>query len=241
MPIADGRASRSSSGLRGALSSALAAAIALAACNSSLPADLSGKPCDANGRCVDGYFCDEITNTCVGSILPDGGANVLPADASTPPAPPPVTGNDGRPDAAPKPPAKPADPCPGKQSCAGRCVEVAKDVQNCGGCGKSCPLGARCEAGSCKVDCGPGFLDCGGACAATSVDNANCGGCGRACAAGQLCVGGKCTTSCSVLSLGVFEECDGTCVNVQSDPKHCGECKKKCGGKQTCVAGKCQD
>ncbi|HEX3853883.1 MAG TPA: hypothetical protein VHW01_23125 [Polyangiaceae bacterium] len=37
-----------------------------------------------------------------------------------------------------------------EECCAGTCVEITTDAQNCGGCGKACDVG-RCAAGACRT------------------------------------------------------------------------------------------
>jgi hypothetical protein len=212
---------------------ALGSSVLLLACNSSLPEDLSGKPCATDGRCVEGYFCDRPTNLCVSTAPPDGRADIPPDGSANIPR-----SDDGgnESEVAPEPPT-----CPGKMLCAGQCADVSQDAKNCGSCGKVCVApGQRCESGSCKPDCPRGFSDCKGSCVALSVDLANCGACGHACAAGQFCKDAKCTSSCHLLTLGAFTECGESCVDLDSDPGHCGACAHKCRRREQCIAGTCQ-
>lgn len=240
------------------------------ACNGSLSDDLEGRPCDVNGRCVEGYTCDRATHACVRGDLSDAGApsdagaqiEAAPAASATspdaggffgepvhgsdppappPPAPPPPAPPPPPPAPPPPAPPPPAEPCPGKTLCGDKCVDVSHDPKHCGSCDNACSGAERCESGACKLECPFGLSDCKGACVALAADSANCGECGRACDTGQLCVASKCATSCQVLSLGLFEECGGTCVNLDSDPEHCGTCDKKCHHDQFCSAGACQE
>jgi len=47
-------------------------------------------------------------------------------------------------------------------ACGHRCVDVANDATNCGGCGIPCAADQTCDAGACR--CAPGMIDCNGAC-----------------------------------------------------------------------------
>lgn len=84
------------------------------------------------------------------------------------------------------------------------CVDLAKDIRNCGGCNIPCN-GARgnqanlCKKGLCEVECMTGFADCNGdpsdGCEVDVRTNAgHCGACGASCDvdAGQPCIDGKC-------------------------------------------------
>lgn len=61
--------------------------------------------------------------------------------------------------------------------CGNRCVDVTKDVNNCGICGVICPLVGN-------------FQCCNGICSDININPFNCGGCGRICP--FLCLLGRC-------------------------------------------------
>ncbi len=59
--------------------------------------------------------------------------------------------------------------CGGFRCCAGRCVNVANDPHNCGGCGGTCGgefpyCAGKCTARPCSVDCGNDETCCGARC-----------------------------------------------------------------------------
>lgn len=89
--------------------------------------------------------------------------------------------------------------------CAGECIPVATDPNNCGGCGVKCTAKQVCSSGACSDGCLPGLTVCGQACVDEQNDSAHCGGCDTACAAGQGCANGRCVES----------------VPVGADPKTC--------------------
>jgi len=149
----------------------------------------------------------------------DGGA--APA-ATVPPAQPPVQ--------------PPAGCAPGATACGGRCVDVASDQNNCGGCGVRCNRSQTCKAGACivwEIDAGPPACAgavCQGVCVDTDYDPANCGTCGTTC--GEACKFGHC-----VCSHG--NPCNGKCVDHLTDHENCGFCNFPCKASETCVQGHC--
>ena len=64
---------------------------------------------------------------------------------------------------------------PGINSCAGKCVQLQTDEDNCGGCGKKCAAGQLCSAGKCTSFCPAGLTACSGACLNMLSDHQNCG------------------------------------------------------------------
>lgn len=133
------------------------------------------------------------------------------------------------------------DPCPGKTSCAGKCVDTTNDVDHCGKCDNPCPDRASavrtCVASICGFACNVGYDDCNGikldGCE-TSLDTsvANCGLCGKVCPgapnADPKCTGGTCGTTCKI----GWGDCDATKAGCETDttvsPSHCGGCGKAC-------------
>jgi hypothetical protein len=87
--------------------------------------------------------------------------------------------------------ASPDGSCPdGFTACAGECVELATDLDHCGGCGAACGVHGDCAEGICT--CEPGFGLCPDGCVNSDIDRANCGGCGVACDEGETCRRGEC-------------------------------------------------
>jgi hypothetical protein len=84
----------------------------------------------------------------------------------------------------------------GSTLCGLKCVDVAHDPGNCGGCGNPCPADMVCSGGGCSLVCGGGTAKCNGKCVDTTVDPGNCGGCNNACPAGQVCSQSGCAATC---------------------------------------------
>jgi hypothetical protein len=122
-------------------------------------------------------------------------------------------------------------------ACAGTCVDLRSDENNCGACGATCNGGLVCKQGMCALECANGTTLCGGGtCVDTQTDSQNCGACDRPCASGQVCSQGACVSGCTS-----GEMCNGTCVNTQQDPNNCGACGVVCPCKPTpgCHGGAC--
>ncbi|GMJ05074.1 hypothetical protein like AT1G11925 [Hibiscus trionum] len=66
---------------------------------------------------------------------------------------------------------------PGPQCCKKKCVNILKDRQNCGKCGKKCKYNEIC---------------CKGKCVNPSFNAKHCGGCNNRCGNGEFCVLGLC-------------------------------------------------
>jgi hypothetical protein len=92
-----------------------------------------------------------------------------------------------------------AQTCPSGQTiCNGACVNLASDLNNCGGCGFACAAGNVCTAGVCAAGaptCSSGQISCNGACVNPVSDPNNCGACGVACTAGKVCAAGACVAA----------------------------------------------
>lgn len=154
--------------------------------------------------------------------------------------------------------------CPtGRDCCSGKCLDTAKEVTNCGGCGVACPTPAnttmKCERdtttgkGVCKVgSCAAGWADCNSSTAGGAADGCeqdiftkldNCGGCGTACTIANgtgVCEGGVCKVA--TCSTG-FGNCDGIhtngCEQELKTVAHCGACNTACAPAN--AAGDCSD
>jgi hypothetical protein len=117
-------------------------------------------------------------------------------------------------------------------------VEIATDVNDCGGCGAVCATPANaapaCADSTCGFTCNKGFADCdqdaANGCEVNTTNNpADCGSCGIACSvvdpnASAVCSSGTCGSVCNA----GFTACNGVCVNVQSDLANCGSCGNSC-------------
>jgi hypothetical protein len=129
--------------------------------------------------------------------------------------------------------------CPvGEVACHDRCVDLASDAANCGGCGVTCDARATCEASACR--CGPGLAACGAACVDPLSDPAHCGTCATACAPGQVCSTSAGATACAAGCATGLTACAGACVDEQADRYHCGACDVACAAGEACVAGACR-
>jgi len=83
----------------------------------------------------------------------------------------------------------------GETLCADTCVDLQRDVDNCGVCGYSCGEGGVCDGGECVVDvCFAHESNCDGVCIDLAWDDDNCGACGNFCAPGQMCDLGVCVS-----------------------------------------------
>ncbi len=124
--------------------------------------------------------------------------------------------------------------CPnGQNFCGGKCVYVASDPANCGGCGTVCPGSLACINGTCG--CPTGLSSCADVCVDENVDGNNCGDCGIACVAGMVCSSGSCEVTCGPN----LQQCGSSCLDTQNDPMNCGTCQNACGAFQLCCAGTC--
>jgi hypothetical protein len=86
------------------------------------------------------------------------------------------------------------------QCCSDGCTDTTSDNENCGKCGKVCPLGDSCIMSVCTPSvtcnsgpaCSPGFSCCPSGCVNESTDPNNCGGCGTPCSPPETCIEGFC-------------------------------------------------
>jgi Stigma-specific protein, Stig1 len=134
--------------------------------------------------------------------------------------------------------------------------KVDSDPNNCGMCGKVCPLPPNATAACTNNVCGLGMCNAGfGNCdnmAANgceknlNTDPAACGGCGKVCSnaniANPTCAAGTCNGNCNA----GFGDCnnnkltDGCELNLTNNANNCGLCGKVCPNGQSCAASMCQ-
>jgi hypothetical protein len=147
---------------------------------SECPKCIAGAPCSASGDCQS-LLCD--ASHCLAAACDDGLQNGS------------ETGLDC---------GGPCQPCPaGNPECAmGRAdcnqaladgceIELLKDVEHCGACGRSCEIlnasQTLCSAGACSPTCEPGFAACSSrelGCTTQLGTDENCSKCGEMCDAG---------------------------------------------------------
>jgi YVTN family beta-propeller protein len=129
----------------------------------------------------------------------------------------------------------------GDSVCGKRCVSIAVDPENCGGCGIRCGSHEACEDGACV--CAAGAIPCGESCVDVVTDPEHCGGCGEACAPGEFCradaPGAGCDTACPDPDGATLTACGHACVDLASDRFHCGACDRACGNGEGCHDGTC--
>jgi hypothetical protein len=104
--------------------------------------------------------------------------------------------------------------CPeGQTECAGACVDLSTDPNNCGQCGVQCPQGDTCVNGSCQG---------GGQCQFDNDCNTH-------------------ETCCPPGSGGRFSPQTSYCADLQSDHLNCGQCGVEClgGDLRYCIEGQC--
>jgi hypothetical protein len=130
--------------------------------------------------------------------------------------------------------------------CGGQCVSLTTSLDDCGACGRACPVvtngQASCVNGNCGFVCHADFHPCGDVCASdvsASTCGTSCAPCPAEANAIATCDGAKCGMACQP----GFASCDGVAangceVNLLTDPANCGNCKSSCGG-LVCSAGSC--
>lgn len=146
-------------------------------------------------------------------------------------------------------------PCgAGGTCCAGLCVQLASDEQNCGACGKACSTTNNtptCNAGQCVfAQCAQGYAHCAPpgdntGCETNIRSAANCGKCGAACTPTQVVFANN--VACSSTGTCTYSSCQQGHVDQDRDPTNgcedgCGEknvrcCpppQKQCNGGQGC-------
>ncbi len=121
--------------------------------------------------------------------------------------------------------------CDDASVCNGTCINLHKDANHCGACGKSCTASEICSGGTC-VGCPSTSTQCKDQCADLTQDPFNCGGCGKTCAASQTCVAGACSACTGLL-------CSNICVDARTDTNNCGACGVTCDAGQCCHDGAC--
>jgi len=141
--------------------------------------------------------------------------------------------------------------------------DVSRDINNCGGCGKTCTASAGktawCRNGQCgETTCAAGRGDCngdpdddaahGGCETDLLTDGASCGACGTVCGIANgdaQCTAGVCSIKACTTG---FDDCkggydDGCETKTSTDLSNCGACGKACvatNGQPACVSGACQ-
>jgi hypothetical protein len=79
-----------------------------------------------------------------------------------------------------------------KTMCKTKCVDTKIDVNNCGGCDKTCPKPEVCSKGACAASCAAGLTSCYRGCVDLKTDANHCGKCYSKCPAPKKCVAGSC-------------------------------------------------
>ncbi|RME26723.1 MAG: hypothetical protein D6806_05730, partial [Deltaproteobacteria bacterium] len=151
-----------------------------------------------------------------------------------------------------------SNPCPGgRVQCAGQCVDVMSDRNNCGNCGVTCLSGQACELGQCTAcsnecqqgqrQCVTGSQDEFQVCGDPDGDTCLEWGPPQSCPAGQICSQGQCIEACTDECIRTGEQaCDkeganGFHVCGQFDSDDCLDWGplQSCASNQTCAGGQC--
>jgi hypothetical protein len=153
---------------------------------------------------------------------------------------------DAEPDVSQQGPSDGGVPACSGATCAGGCVDLARDPAHCGQCGRACASGEQCTNGECSPLCIPPTTLCGTTCVTTTTDPAHCGACNRGCpVATPLCSNGACQLNCAAgLSMCTTAAADGgtspVCVDLQTDQRNCGQCGRVCAANEICDVGTCR-
>ena len=114
--------------------------------------------------------------------------------------------------------------------CDGKCVDMMRNPNACGGCGNVCKKKESCIDGICQ----------------TKTEEKNC--CGDACKqceSNEKCSNGKCiiATECDIDEYKCFcndmEVPDGCETDITSSAEHCGKCGNLCATGAICEKGSC--
>jgi hypothetical protein len=132
------------------------------------------------------------------------------------------------------------------QCCAGSCMDLNFDSNNCGICGLQCPSDTVCQAAQCfpPVNCAEGsngescWLSpalgegtcCEGRCVNTVNDQSNCGGCGFVCSGQDVCTNWTCSHRSGELSTPIEQCGPGSTGNY---------CTSDAGAYSFCSQGQC--
>ncbi|MDP3276177.1 MAG: hypothetical protein Q8Q09_13340 [Deltaproteobacteria bacterium] len=200
--------------------------VSAAECTLSLRCEERGLTCEAGGVCVTpevpleerseagvGFLADASMDA-PDVLLREAGDDVPEVDGSVP---------------------EDAPGCPaGTSLCGGNCVDLARNMAHCGGCGQSCAglsnvSAAVCNAGACQVvACSGNFANCDGAAfngceRLIGQDFGQCS-CTLRCASGMECTNGR--RSCCDLrrSCDSGADCSGAyrCITISgASAKHC--------------------
>ncbi len=129
------------------------------------------------------------------------------------------------------------------------CVDLERDVENCGGCGINangglqgayrCGAGEICNQGECGLTCQVGLENCGGVCVDVERDRAHCGACNNGCGAGEVCANGVCSLDCQEGFLRCGPAESPYCTDPVRDRENCHTCGNVCPARTVCVNRAC--
>jgi hypothetical protein len=128
---------------------------------------------------------------------------------------------------------------------ASYCVDLLRDANNCGACGRVCPAGLGCANGVCTDPppantCGGGLTTCATGCTSLLDDARNCGACGVPC--DGTCAGGTCSFTSGQSgfgsSCGKNTDCSGGfCADQPRFGWPGGFCSSLCDSTLPCAQG----
>ena len=126
------------------------------------------------------------------------------------------------------------------------CVDLTKNANHCGQCGKECNAGYTCQNGQCEETetiCKSPNKICDNECVSTFDNAKHCGECNTPCNDGEYCMNSTCRKpETCVLPMTICEDKETNsvrCVDVQNDTLHCGTCNHACPDDFECHEGKC--